>query len=168
MAEEPESELITEVEVTDASAGDGKSLLPMLDRVEEHLEVKVERATGDTAYGEAENRVKCAERGTDLVSPVARPTDPEVDKSAFVLDEEQGTLTCPGGQTVGQPRQIKDPQGRLVRQFVFPRAVCAACQFLARCVRAGKSGETASGQVSATARRGIGRTVTLHYTDCRR
>jgi len=163
VAEEPETELITEVEVTDASAGDGKSLLPLLDRVEEHLAVKVEQAIGDTAYGEADNRVACAKREIDLVSPLARPTDPEVDKSAFVLDEERGMLTCPGGQTVGEPRQIKDPQGRLVRQFMFPRALCSACQFFARCVRSRKSGESASGKVSGTARRGIGRTVTLHY-----
>jgi Transposase DDE domain/Transposase domain (DUF772) len=163
VAEEPESELITEVEVTDASAGDGKSLLPIVDSVERHLGVKVERATGDTAYGEAENRVECAKREIDLVSPVARPSDPEVDKSAFVLDEEQGTLSCPGGQTVGEPRQIKDPQGRLVRQFVFPRALCAQCQFFARCVRSRKGSAAASGTVSETQRRGIGRTVTLHY-----
>ncbi len=163
VAEEPETELITEVEVTDASAGDGKSLVPMVESVEGHLGVKVEQVTTDTAYGEADNRVECAKRGIDLVSPVARPTDPEVDKSAFVLDEAKGTLTCPGGQTVGEPRQIKDPQGRLVRQFVFPRAVCATCQFFARCVRSRKGRDAASGELTETARRGIGRTVTLHY-----
>ncbi len=135
VAEEPESELITEVEVTDANAGDGDSLLPMVDSVEEHLDVKVERVTGDTAYGDVENRVGCAKRGIDLVSPVARPVDPEVDKSAFVLDEEKGTLRCPGGQTVGEPRLVKDEAGRLVRQFAFAREVCEGCRLFGRCVR---------------------------------
>ena len=167
LAEEPASELVTEVEVTEASAGDGKSLLPMVESVEEHLDVKVERVTGDTAYGEAENRVECAKRGIDLVSPIARPSDPEVDKSAFAIDEVKQTLTCPGGQTVGEPRLIKDPQGRRVCQFVFPRALCATCEFFARCVRPRKpsveANREASGEGSETERRGIGRTVTLHY-----
>jgi transposase len=147
VAEEPDSELITEIEVTDASAGDGKSLLPMVDRVEEHLGVKVEGAIGDTAYGEVDNRVECAERGIDLVSPVATPADPEVDKSAFVVDEAANTLTCPGGQTVGEPRLVKDDAGRQVRQFAFPRVGCEACSLFARCVRS----------------RTEGRKVTLNY-----
>ncbi len=99
MAEEPETELITEIEVVDASAGDGASLLPMVQSVEEHLEVKVEHATGDMAYGSVDNRVKCAEQGIDLVSPVAAPVDPEVAKSAFEIDEIAGKATCPQGQT---------------------------------------------------------------------
>lgn len=119
--------------------------------------------TGDTAYGEAENRVECAKRRIDLVSPIARPSDPELDKSAFVLDEgldeQKPTLTCPGGQTVGEPRLVKDPQGRLVRQFVFSRTVCATCEFFHRCVRRRK----ASGEDCETEKRKIGRTVTLHY-----
>ena len=163
VAEEPGSELITAVEVTDASAGDGKSLIPMVEGVEQHLPVQVVGVTGDTAYGDAENRAECAKRGIELVAPFARPTDPAVDKSAFVLDEAEGTLTCPGGQTVGDPRPIKDPQGRPVRQFVFARTVCAPCPFFARCVRPRKGRESAEGLPSETERRNIGRTVTLHY-----
>jgi transposase len=140
VAEEPDSELITEVEITDASAGDGKGLLPMVESVEEHLGVKVERVTGDTAYGEVDNRVECAKRGIDLVSPVGRPSDPEVSKSAFVVDEAANTLSCPGGQTVGEPRLVKDDEGRSVRQFAFCRASCEACPLFARCVRSKTEG----------------------------
>lgn len=147
VAEEPNSELITEVEVTDANSGDGGSLLPMLERVEERLEVKVERATADTAYGKADNRVECAKRGIDLVSAVGVPEDPEVDKSAFALDEEAGTLKCPGGQTAKVAREVKDSKGRKVRQFAFVRESCVACPSFGRCVHSQNEG----------------RTVTLHY-----
>jgi hypothetical protein len=61
LAEEPESELITEIEVTEANGGDGEHLLPLLASIEERLGVKVERVLGDTAYGEAENRVECCQ-----------------------------------------------------------------------------------------------------------
>jgi hypothetical protein len=53
--------------------------------VEEHVGVTVERAVGDGAYGSGENPAACANypaHPIDLVSPQARPDDPEVDKSA--------------------------------------------------------------------------------------
>jgi hypothetical protein len=48
-------------------------------------------------------------------------------KEDFVLNWEQGTLTCPAGQT--QPIQL----GQSVR---FPPAVCAPCSLRAQCTRA--------------------------------
>ena len=142
VAEEPETELITEIEVVDASAGDGASLLPMVQSVEEHLEVKVERATGDTAYGSVDNRVKCAEQGIDLVSPVSAPGDPEVAKAAFEIDEVAGKATCPQGHTSTVFREVKDDAGRKVKQFVFEREVCVACPLFQRCVKSKTSGWT--------------------------
>ena len=142
VAEEPGTELITEVEVVDASAGDGASLLPMVESVEEHLEVKVEQVVGDTAYGSVDNRVKCAEQGIDLVSPVSTPGDPEVAKSAFQIDEVAGKATCPQGQTSTVFREVKDDAGRKVKQFVFEREVCVACPLFQRCVKSKTSGRT--------------------------
>ena len=142
VAEEPETELITEIEVVDASAGDGASLLSMVQSVEEHLEVKVERATGDTAYGSVDNRVKCAEQGVDLVSPVATPANPDLAKSAFQIDEVVGKATCPKGQTTMVFRKVKDDAGKKVKQFVFERDVCVACQLFERCVKSKTHGRT--------------------------
>ena len=149
VAEEPETELIVGVEVVDGNAGDGDGLLPMVDSVEEHLEVKVEGVTGDTAYGSCENRVACAARGIDLVSPMGRPRDPEVDKSAFEIriDEAVVRVICPQGQTTTDYCEVKDEAGRKVKQFVFAREVCVSCPLFERCVK---------GKVT-------GRTLTLHY-----
>lgn len=147
VAEESQTELIVGVDVVDANAGDGDGLLPMVDNVEEHAEVKVEGVTGDTAYGSAENRVECAQREIDLASPMGRPGDPEVDKSAFEVDSGGARVTCPQGQTTDDCHEVKDEDGRKVKQFVFAREVCAGCPLFERCVK---------GKVS-------GRTVTLHY-----
>ena len=149
VAEEPETELIVGVEVVDGNAGDADGLLPMVDSVEEHLEVKVEGVTGDTAYGSCENRVACAARGIDLVSPMGRPRDPEVDKSAFEIriDEAVVRVICPQGQTTTDYCEVKDEAGRKVKQFVFAREVCVSCPLFERCVK---------GKVT-------GRTLTLHY-----
>jgi len=142
VAEEPGTELITEIDVVDASAGDGASLLPMIQSVEEHLEVKVEGATADTAYGSVDNRVKCAEQGIDLVSPVSAPADPEVAKSAFQIDEVAGKATCPQGKTTTVFREVKDDAGRKVKQFVFEREACVGCPLFERCVKSKTSGRT--------------------------
>jgi hypothetical protein len=171
VAEEPESELIVGVDIVEANAGDGGGLLPMVGNVQEHAQVKVEGVTGDTAFGSAENRVACAKREIDLVSPLGRPRDPEVDKSAFTfeineikeiseikepesneaidkaIDEVVARMTCPQGQTTTDWRELKDAVGRRVKQFVFGRQVCAGCRLFERCVK---------GKVT-------GRTVTLHY-----
>ncbi len=156
VAEDPETELIVGVDIVDANAGDGDGLLPMVDGVEEHAAVKVEGVTGDTAYGGAENRVACAEREIDLVSPMGRPRDAEVDKSAFAIGEGGEQVTCPQGQTTAEHREVRDEAGRQVKQFVFAREVCAGgatprpdrgCPLFERCVK---------GKVT-------GRTVTLHY-----
>jgi hypothetical protein len=142
VAEDPETELITEIDVTDAHASDGSRMLPMLESVEQHIDVKVERVLGDKAYGSVDNRVDCADREIDLMSPVATPMDPEVDKSAFALDEAGETLTCPSGHTLRTYRTIKDLEGRQVKKFVFPRATCEVCPLFGRCVKSKTEGRT--------------------------
>jgi len=166
VAEEPVTELITEVDVVAANAGDGKSLIPMIESVEEHLEVNVEQATGDTAFGGVENRVECANRGVDLVAPVAPLRDPEVDKSAFQIDEAAGTVTCPQGQTTKQSREVRDEAGRKVKQFWFDLDKCTACPLFARCVQGPKRDGKCDGKPERKHERKVGRTITLNYHEC--
>jgi transposase len=147
VAEDPETELITAIEVVDASAGDGKGLRALLDDIAEHTGATVEQVIGDTAYGEADNRVACAEQGIDLVAPVPSGGDPAVAKDAFEVGADGVSLTCPQGHTTTQWHEVKDPQGRGVKQFLFARAICEACPLFRRCVRSRTSG----------------RSVTLHY-----
>jgi len=66
----------------------------------------------------------------DLVSPVRRPTDPEVDKSAFRIDEQLQTVTCPNGQTVSAKKVEIDDQQRKAFNFIFDRAFCEKCPWL--------------------------------------
>ena len=136
VAIDAESALILDVADVCASGGDGQHLLPAIQRVEEQVGVTVERAIGDGAYGSGENRAACtnyADHPIDLISPQARPADPEVDKSAFEIDLETKTATCPTGQRVtGKPTQS---HGRPALKFHFERAACEACPLFARCVQ---------------------------------
>ena len=141
---EQSSEMIVDIQDIPAAGSDGEALLPTIARVEQHAQVTVARLIGDGAYGSGENRAACAlrqEQPVDLVTPLARPADPEVDKSAFAIDLAAQTATCPQGHRVtaqaGSPRL-----GLPTWRFTFPRATCEACPLFKRCVKSKTAGRT--------------------------
>jgi transposase len=138
------SEMILDIADVTASGSDGAHLLPTIKRVEEQADVTVERAIGDGAYGSGKNRAACDQypgHAVDLVAPLAQPSDPEVHKSAFQINLEAHTATCPEGHTVtGQPGGKENGQDTWL--FTFPRATCEACPLFERCVRSEKTGRT--------------------------
>ena len=138
------SELILDIADVTASGSDGAHLLPIIKRVEAQTGVTVERVIGDGAYGSGKNRAACDNypgHAVDLVSPLAQPSDPEVDKSAFDIDLDTLTATCPQGRTVTGQRGGKQ-NGQQLWLFAFPRATCEACPLFRRCVRSKKMGRT--------------------------
>jgi len=140
---EQSSELILDIADVTASGSDGKHLMPTIERTEAGTGVTVERVVADGAYGSGKNRAACAERDgrIDLVSPLAKRSDPEVHKSAFQIDLEAQTATCPQGHTLaGKPGPKQD--GRQTWLFSFPRTTCNACPLFDRCVRSKKTGRT--------------------------
>lgn len=147
VATDAASELVLAVEPLPANRSDGADLLEVVATVQAQTGVTVERVIGDTPYGAADNRAACAARGIELVSPLPLAADPAVAKAAFRLDLDAPSATCPAGHTLHTARPKRDPQGRPVLHFLFPRAVCEACPLFTRCVR------------SQTA----GRTITSHY-----
>ena len=141
---EQSSEMILDIADVTASGSDGAHLLPTIQRTEAEAQVVVEQVIGDGAFGSGKNRAACddyPDHAVDLVSPVAKPADPEVHKSAFQIDLEAETATCPQGHTVsGQAGSQQD--GRPTLLFTFPRATCEACPLFERCVRSKTTGRT--------------------------
>lgn len=141
---EQSSEMILDIQDMRATGSDGQELLPTLARVEQHVGVTVERIIGDGAYGSGENRAACAtheSQPVDLVAPLARPADPEVDKAAFAIDLAAQRATCPQGHTV--TGQADSPKlGLPTLRFTFPRATCEACPLFKRCVKSKTAGRT--------------------------
>lgn len=136
------SALLLAVEPVPANAGDGRGLMGTVQTTEEQHGVTVEQVMGDGAYGTGDNRAACEARGIDLVSPVAAPADPEVAKSAFDIDLQGRTATCPQGQKATTCKTRKDQQGRPVLLFGFERQSCEACPLFARCVRSKDQGRS--------------------------
>lgn len=144
VATEPENELILDISDMQAPGSDGQQLMPTIERVEQHAGVEVERVIVDGAYNSGDNLAACSEyrgRGVDVVTRFRRPKDPEVAKSAFDIDLEDQTITCPQGHSVtGKPG--RDRKGRDILKFTFARPVCAICPLFEACVRSKTSGRT--------------------------
>jgi transposase len=143
VATELESELILDVHDLPANQGDGQALMPTVHRVEAHLGVTVERVIADGAYPTGPNLAACATyqpAPIDLVGPLGTPPDSTVAKSAFAIDLQAPTATCPTGHTVNGTPARQD--GRMVLQFQFPRATCQVCRLFARCVRSKTKGRS--------------------------
>jgi hypothetical protein len=143
------SELILDIDDLAANDGDGRALMPSIERVETHTDIEIERAIGDGAYITGDNLAACADhcdaqgqpQPIDLVGPLRQPANPAVHKSAFQIDLEEQTCTCPQGYTV-PGRVVKDKQRRDVLKFAFDRSHCEACPLFADCVRSKKTGRT--------------------------
>ena len=136
---EPESELITAVEVSAANVGDGAVALKLL---EQQAEVGLAPAevVADQQYAAGELREQAQGEGTTIVTKAAAlPDDGYFHKSEFEIDLKAGTVICPGGQLARfrfRPGHSTDA--------VFDAATCAACPLAEICVRTPGQGRTIS------------------------
>lgn len=144
VSSEPTSDMILDIADVTAGGSDGQHLMAMVRRTEAESGVTVERVLGDGAYGSGANLEACAhypDHPIDLVTPCRRPADPEVHKSAFQIDLQERTATCPEEHTVSG-RDRRDPKCRPILGFTFPRKTCERCRLFDRCVRSKTKGRT--------------------------
>jgi hypothetical protein len=133
-----EEPLITAVAVLAGNAPDAEGALALVEQSEANTGCEVDETLGDCAYGSGETRRAFAEAGRTLVAKVPTVTNQGCfPKTAFVLDLEATSATCPAGQTTRDFKPSPDGGG----QFRFDVAVCAACPLRAQCVR-GVGGRT--------------------------
>ena len=153
VAVDPDTQLITAVDMLSANAGDSQCALEMVEASEANTGIEVEETIGDCAFGDGATREIFEQAGRKLVARVARPHNQgQFPKEAFQIDLTAGTCTCPAGEvthtTVPCGRR-KDRGGRTVsaRTFQFEAEVCDRCPLRPACLRA---------------RPGKGRTVRIH------
>ena len=138
VAVDTDEPLITAVTVLAGNAPDAEGALDLVEQTEANTGCEVEEAMGDCAYGSGETRQAFDDAGRTIVAKVPTPANRGCfPKTAFVLDLEAGSATCPAGQT----SQTFRPGPAGGGQFRFAAAVCAACPLRARCVR-GLGGRT--------------------------
>lgn len=162
VGEEPESELITHVEVRPADEHDGEPVKGFMERQEEHVGLRPGALYCDGAYGTADARADLGERDIEVVAKLRPITDTKhLGKDQFVIDlsanDGQGSVTCPAEVTTTDFRMARDQKDRAVRLFRFPFETCGACSLRDRCLGGG------AGRVPHPVRPPPDRQVQLHY-----
>lgn len=153
IAVDPDTQLITALDVLPGNAYDSERALELVEQSERNSGMQVEETIGDCAYGDGETREQFDQAGRKLVARVPRrPNRGLFPKEDFEIDLEAMTCTCPAGQvtdrlvSIGRtkPRSGEYKKGQA---FKFDVALCDACELRAQCTRAGP---------------GKGRMVSLH------
>lgn len=131
IAADVQSEIILGVDVLPGNAGDATGALALVQQAEANAELAVQETLGDCAYGGVETRQAFADDGRVLHAKVGHEAQRGLfPKSAFVLDLDNHTVTCPEGHTTG--RYIQTDRG--ARTFSFG-SVCRDCPLRAYCTR---------------------------------
>jgi hypothetical protein len=151
--------LVTGVTVTPGNTPDGDQAVAVLQERTALTGTPPRILWGDTAYGGAPTREAVADAAPDvrLEAPVppAGARAGRFPKTAFQINCDAQTVTCPAGHTVPWARRrLPDERARTVIVH-FPAAVCRACALRA----AGTTG---------TAGRGVGITPTEAQTQAER
>ena len=139
IAEEPESELITQVEARPANAYDADAALPIMERQRKSMGLVPKELLCDGAYGSADVRARLAEMGVEVVAKMRPLTDSKhFRKDEFEIDlganDGEGSVTCPAGITTTDFRMARDGCYRPVKLFRFPKEVCDGCHLKERCL----------------------------------
>jgi transposase len=162
IAEEPESELITSVEVRPANEYDADAALGLMKRQEESVGLVPKELLCDGAYGSADVRADLGELGVEVVAKLRPLTDGKhLRKDEFEIDllanNGEGSITCPAGVTTTDFRMARDGWYRPVKLFRFPKDVCDRCELRERCLGG------PNGRAKTPVRQAPGRQVQLHY-----
>lgn len=135
-SEDPESELVTNVEVTAGNVHDSEPSLELLTGQKETIGLEPREGIGDCAYGTGDNRARFKEAGIEIVAKVPSLLNKGYfPKEDFIIDLAKDRVTCPGGKTSRKYYLQKDSKGRRVKCFRFPRKQCSICPLAAQCTR---------------------------------
>ena len=138
VAEELETELITDIEVTPGNVHDSEPVEEMLTDSAERLGGAPRAIIGDSHYGSTDLRVDLAEHGIDVIAKlpgIAFSKGGYFTKADFDVDLEAEAVTCPAGHTTQKYYRARDDKGRRTRRYQFPATACNACALKARCTR---------------------------------
>jgi hypothetical protein len=137
IAVDQESGTIVGFNVLAGDAADASGALALVEQVEHNTDMKVEETEADCAYGGGPTRQEFEDEGRVLVAKVPHEysRDGLYPKSAFNIDLEKDTVTCPAGNITG--KYSTDKAGK---HFRFG-SQCAACSLKSLCTKS-KSGRT--------------------------
>lgn len=143
IAADPQSQLITAVDVLPGNANDSAPALELVKQSEDNTGMQVEETVADCAFGDGATREEFEQVGRKLVAKVPKRSNQGLfAKEDFEIDLEAMTCTCPAGQLTDKLVRVGRTRPRTGGYqkgcaFQFEAAVCDACPLRAQCTRAG-------------------------------
>jgi hypothetical protein len=130
VATDVESGIIVAVDVLAGDSPDSNGALKMTEQAEENTGMSVDESLGDCAFGSGATRKEFADAGRTLTAkvPQASGNNGLFPKSAFIIDLEAKTVTCPGGHTTDRRTEHKDGGST----YYFDDS-CPGCPLRAKC-----------------------------------
>jgi transposase len=138
---EASHKIIVAVETTQAST-DYDALVGGIEAVEANTGQTPEQMVVDGGYIKNSNIEEAAERGIDLIGPVAennseaslkkRGVSPDFYPDKFRYDEGADTFLCPAGKVLTFQRSSRR-EGRIEHQYRAAMVDCEACPFRSQC-----------------------------------
>lgn len=142
LAVEPESQLITAVDVLPANAHDSQDAQALINETTATTGSTVDTVIGDGAYGTIEARLDAQEAAVPytLVAPVAHaPRTGRFTKEDFQIDIAHSEVRCPAGEmTRTYSRRTQTTRtGRTFayRSYRFRATQCGACSLRSQCLK---------------------------------
>jgi transposase len=138
--------LITHVETTLATTSDKDAVEPIHEALQRKQCLPRQHLV-DSGYASSFELVICRDDyEVDLFGPTRQAvswqasTKDAYDLSAFLIDFEARTATCPQGHTTDRWYERIDRRGKPITQVQFPKAVCQSCWARERCTRSKSAG----------------------------
>lgn len=129
IAADPQSGVITAVSVMGANEHDSAAVVPVIEQ-QKAGGTEPPALIGDRAYAVEDARHEAMKRGVAIITKPNTSCSGVFGKSSFVYDQENSTLTCPGGQ-------VRSTIGKSSAQF--GSKLCLGCPYRGPCL--GKSGK---------------------------
>jgi hypothetical protein len=133
IAVDQDSQVIVGYNVLAGDAGDASGALELVNQVETNTDLEVAETTGDCAYGGGPTRKQFNDANRRLFAKVPKDTSTNglFSKSAFTIDLEKNTVTCPAGNETSKYHQESDGG----KKFIFG-SVCSGCPLRSLCTTA--------------------------------
>jgi hypothetical protein len=139
------TELLINVDVGPGNGPDDEFSLPMLEEAKNLYGIWPSKVYVDCAYGSGDSRAAFQSAGILLMAKLPVSTNGgRFPKSDFLIQCEEGMVTCPAGKTTTSFVMSRDEKGREVRVFRFSVEQCASCEKRQQCTKSTQSGRSVS------------------------
>ncbi|NMB77375.1 MAG: IS1182 family transposase [Myxococcales bacterium] len=143
IAVDTETGLAVGLDVLPGNAPDNHGVMDLVKDAEANTGCPVDTTIGDCAYGDGNTRREFADAKRKLVAKVPSRPQGQLSKDQFIIDLDNGCVTCPAGHTTRTCANVKNNK-HVAKRFYFPADLCAACPRRSECVKSKTGGRTIS------------------------